>query len=304
MGKTILIVALIFGALISACSGRQTKNEQFVFPDTDTFSISEAESLSAEAIDDIVRNMSSPVEISALLQAINVPFSSEYLASTTDVERLTTNFDKALKLGIYGADLGYLNMYERTGNSVEVLQAIKKLADDLRVGQFFDFETIKRLSLSKSNIDSLIFISVQSYNEIDEYLREGQRGHLSSLMITGVWIEAQYLATQVAQYYPEDILRNRIGEQKIILNDLMMLLAPYCKSSQEYTRLCEKMELLKEKYRDVRITYTLGDPETTEVDGRLTVIQHEESIVEMTDQQLSEIIEITKVIRDELIAGR
>ena len=215
-----------------------------------------------------------------------------------------SNFEKALKLGIYGADLGYLNMYERTGNSVEVLQAIKKLADGIRVGQFFDFETIRRLSVSRSNIDSLLYLSVQSYNQIDEHLRENQRGHLSALMITGVWIEGQYLATQVVKSYPDEILKSRIGEQKIIINDLMMLLAPYCNGSREFTALCEKMERLRDKYRDIRISYTLGEPEAIEVDGRLTVIQHEESIVEMTDEQLLGIIELTKVIRNELIAGR
>ncbi|MBM3420129.1 MAG: hypothetical protein FJY11_03235 [Bacteroidetes bacterium] len=304
MGNRFLILVLLSGIIIGSCKEKSGRNTQFVFPDADTFSISDAEKLSDEAIDDIVRNMSSPVEISAILQSLSVPFSPEYLASTRDVDRLSTNFEKALKLGIYGADLGYLNMYERTGNSVEVLQSIKKLADGIRVGQFFDFETIKRLSEGRSNIDSLLFISVQSYNHIDEYLREGQRGHLSALMITGVWIEAQYLATQVVRHYPDDILKNRIGEQKIILNDLIMLLKPYCTSSRDYTRLCEKMENLREKYRDIKITYTLGEPEAIEVDGRLTVIQHEESVVEMTDQQLLGIIELTKTIRDDLIAGR
>ena len=88
-------------------------------------------------------------------------------------------------LGIYGADLGYLNIYGKTGNSVDVLSAIKRLADGLRVGQFFDFETLKRLSTSKSNLDSLLFLSVNSYNQIDNYLRNNDRGSISALMITG-----------------------------------------------------------------------------------------------------------------------
>lgn len=80
-----------------------------------------------------------------------------------------------------------------------------------------------------------------------------------------------------------------------------MLLAPFCKMSNDYSALCKDMELLKEKYRDVTITYTPGEPETVEVDGRLTVIQNEESKVEMTDQQLLEIIEITQTIRNNVI---
>jgi hypothetical protein len=301
MLRIILACTIVLTLLTLSCNNGQKNQAQFLFPDADTFPLAEAEKLSAETLDDIVRNISSPVEIAALLQTMNVPFSADYLASTRDVDRLSSNFDKALKLGIYGADLGYLNMYERTGNSVDVLQAVKKLADGIMVGQYFDFETIKRLSVSKSNLDSLLYLSIQSFNQIDEYLRSNQRGHLSALMIAGAWIEAQYFATQVVKDYPDELLINRIGEQKTILNDIILLLAPFCKMSSDYSSLCNYMDQLREKYREVTITYTPGEPETVEIDGRLTVIQNEESKVEMTDQQLSEIIELTQTIRNNVI---
>jgi hypothetical protein len=292
----ILILVVIF-----SCKSSTTRSDDFVFSEPDTIPIAEAQKLSDEALDNIVENIGSPVEIASILQRMSVPFSVEYLATTLNVDRLSTNFQKALELGIFGADLGYLNMYEKTGTSVDVLSSIKKLADGIRVGQYFDFETIKRLSTNKSNLDSLLYLSIHSYNQIDKYLRDNSRGHLSALMIIGVWIEGQYLATQVVKNYPNEILRNRIGEQKIILNDLLLLLKPYCNSSQDFTSLCQSMESLKEKYAEIKITYTLGDPETTEQDGRLVVIQKEESLVEMTDQQLNDIIELTATIRNNLI---
>lgn len=286
-----------------ACKSSTTRSDGFVFPEPDTVPVAEAQKLSEEALDNIVGNIGSPVEIASILQSLSVPFSVDYLASTINVDRLSTNFQKALQLGIYGADLGYLNMYEKTGTSIDVLTSIKKLADGLRVGQFFNFETIKELSTSKSNLDSLLYLSIHSYNEIDKYLRDNTRGHLSALMIAGVWIEGQYLATQVVKKYPDNKLKDRIGEQKIILNDLLLLLKPYCSSSPEFTSLCQDMESLKEKYSDITITYTLGDPETTEIDGRLVVVQKEESRVEMTDQQLNAIIELTATIRNKLITN-
>ena len=299
--KFLDIPLIIILVVIFSCKSSTTRSDDFVFPEPDTIPIAEAQKLSDEALDNIVENIGSPVEIATILQSMSVPFSVDYLATTQNVDRLSTNFQKALKLGIYGADLGYLNMYEKTGTSVDVLSSIKKLADGIRVGQYFDFETIKRLSTNKSNLDSLLFLSIHSFNQIDKYLRDNSRGHLSALMITGVWIEGQYLATQVVKDYPDEILRNRIGEQKIILNDLLLLLKPYCSSSQDFTSLCQSMESLKDKYSEIKITYTLGDPETTEQDGRLVVVQKEESMVEMTDQQLDAIIELTSKIRNNLI---
>jgi hypothetical protein len=233
---------------------------------------------------------------------MNVPFSTNYLASSIDADRISTSFGKALKLGILGADLGYLNMYEKTGSSIDALASIKKLADGIGVGQFFDFETIKRLSLNRSNIDSLFMLSNNSYNQIDKYLREKGMGQLSALMLTGVWLEGQFLATRVLKLYPDTTLRNRVGEQKVILNDLLMLLAPYCNSGSQFRELCQEMQKMKDQYRDVRITYTIGEPVMVEKDGALVVVQTDESRVEMDDAQIQAITDESMRIRNKLIS--
>jgi hypothetical protein len=298
-GRVFLLILIVLIGF--SCRNSSSKTSQFVFPKSDSIPVSEAEKLSPEAISDISKNISSPVEIANLLQTLGVPFSQNYLAESIDANKQSTNFDKALKLGILGADLGYLNMYEKTGSSLEVLSSIRKIAEDIKVGQFFDFEAIKRLSKNKSNLDSLLFISVDSYNKIDNYLRSNDRGQLSALMIIGVWIEGQYLATQVVNQYPDKMLSDRIGEQKIILNDLLLLISPYCNRDSEFTGLCKNMQDIKDKYHDIRITYTQGDPVSVEKDGGLTIKQTETSVVTMSEEQLKGVIEVTKNIRDRLI---
>ena len=297
--KKIFIISCILFLAVACKNGK--KQRQYVFPEEDIISLSEAEKLSPEAIADIAKNIASPVEIANLLQMLDAPFSQEYLAASIDANKTNTNLNKALKLGILGADLGYLNMYEKTSSSLDILASIRKLAEDLSVGQFFDFELIKRLSQNRSNLDSLLFISIDSYEKIDNYLRTNDRGQLSALMIIGVWIEGQYLVTQVINKFPDNMLRDRIGEQKIILNDLLLLIAPYCNNSKEITVLCDDLYALKGSYRDVRITYTQGDPVAVEKDGGLVITQTETSVVEMTEKQLADIINITSKIRNRLI---
>jgi hypothetical protein len=295
------LLLLIFVFVCFSCRNSSTNTTGFVFPEADSVPLSEVEKLSPEAIADISRNIGSPVEIANLLQQLDVPFSQNYLAASIDAKRQSTNFDKALKLGILGADLGYLNMYEKTGSSLDLLSSIRKLAEDIKVGQYFDFESIKRLSQNKSNLDSLLFISIDSYNQIDTYLRENDRGQLSALMIIGVWLEGQYLATQVVNQFPDTILIDRIGEQKIILNDLLLLISPYCSRDSEFSALCKNLQNIKDQYHDVRITYTQGDPVSVEKNGRLEITQTETSLVEMSKGQLENIIDITKNIRNKLV---
>lgn len=296
------VIAILFLLLVLvSCRNGSNKQEEFIFPENDSIPLSEAEKLSPEAIADISRNISSPVEIANLLQMLEVPFSQDYLATSIDAKRQSTNFDKAIKLGILGADLGYLNMYEKTGSSLDLLSSIRQLAEDLKVGQYFDFELIKKLSQNKSNLDSLLFISIDSYSQIDTYLRANERGQLSALMIIGVWLEGQYIATQVVNKYPDNILSDRIGEQKIILNDLILLISPYCGRDNEFNRLCQDLSGIREKYNDIKITYTEGEPISVERDGRLEIVQTETSEVEMTPEQLQGIVQITKDIRNRLV---
>jgi hypothetical protein len=300
-GKTVLIVICVIFCI--SCRNTSKKSEAFVFPEADSIPVSEAEKLSPEAIADISRNISSPVEIANLLQTLQVPFSQNYLATSIDPARQSTNFDKALKLGVLGADLGYLNMYEKTSSSLDVLASIRKLAEDLKVGQFFDFESIKRLSQNRSNLDSLLFISINSYNKIDNYLRSNERGHLSALMIFGVWLEGEYMASEVISQFPDKRLSDRIGEQKIILNDLLLLFRPYCNHDPEFRDLCSDLQKIKEQYQPVRITYTQGNPVTEEKNGGLVITQTETSVVEMTGEQLNSINETIKIIRNKLISN-
>ncbi|HLP71870.1 MAG TPA: hypothetical protein VK155_03140 [Bacteroidales bacterium] len=296
------IALVIFSLLILiSCRNGSKVTDEFSFPEADTIPLSDLEELSPEFIADISKNITSPVEIANLLQMLDIPYSQEYLASSIDAKKQSTNFDKAVKLGILGADLGYLNMYEKTGSSLDLLSSIRQLAEDLRVGQYFDFELIKRLSQNKSNLDSLLFISTDSYSQIDNYLRSNDRGQLSALMIIGVWIEGQYLATQVMNRYPDQRLSDRIGEQKIILNDLILLVKPYCNRDPEYRKLCSDLNDIREAYRDVQISYSQGEPVSVEKNGKLEIIQTETSEVHMSPEQLTGITDITKDIRNRLI---
>jgi regulator of RNase E activity RraB len=175
--------------------------------------------------------------------------------------------------------------------------SINRLADALQIGQFFDFTTIKRLATTSSDLDSLLFISVNSFNNMDDYLRETDRSNLSALMIAGVWMEGIYLATQVAAQNSNEDLKTMIGEQKLILNNLLAILNIY-KDEPIIAGYITDLETIKSIYDEVKITYEVGEPETIEKDGMVIVVQSDTSHVEMSDELLQRIIDTTKQVRN------
>ena len=235
--------------------------------------------------------------MAALIQSLHVPFSTSYLADPEKLSTSTTSFEMAYSLGALSADLGYLNMYEKTGTAVNYLSSINRLADALQIGQFFDFATIKRLATTSSDLDSLLFISINSFNNMDDYLRETDRSNLSALMIAGVWMEGNYLATQVAVQNSNEDLKTMIGEQKLILNNLLAVLNNY-KNETVIAAYIADLETIKSVYDEVKITYEVGEPETIEKDGMLIMVQSDTSHVTMSDELLQRIIDITKQVRN------
>jgi hypothetical protein len=295
-------LSLILFLLIGSVSCRNTPGKRGVvdFPGVDPEGI-ETVNLTMEEIEEISRSLTSPVEIANLLLSREIPYSSAFITPSVDPGNMITEFDKAIGLGFLGADLGYLNMYEKTAANPGILESIGKLSNDLGVAQMFDQKAIKRLSGERSNADSLIFISLESFTRIDKYLKDDGRDHLSALMIIGAWIEGQYLATRVITQSNDKVLKERIGEQKIILGDIVLLASEYCNRSDEFRQLCEDLRKLNDVYSDIRITYSKTDPDSVIKNGALVITQAEKSEVEITDDQLAEIIEITGEIRNKLV---
>jgi hypothetical protein len=290
---------LVISLLVFACkSGGPKSDTSLDVPDE---VMNEGLEISEEVMQDIVQNISSPVEMAALVKSLDANYSGKYLAPTENVDDLTTSFQQAFYLGVYAADLGYLNIYNKTNTVLDYITAIKTLADGIKVGQFFDFTMLKRLAQSNQNLDSLMYISVHSFNQMDKYLRTDNRSNLSTLMVTGIWIEGLYLATQVAKAAPHPQLSERIGEQKIIMANLMLILENF-KSDKQFATLIEEVNSLKTEYDGVSITVQKGEPEAIEENGMLVIVQHDVSIVNITPDQLNRIIERTEKIRNKLIS--
>jgi len=249
---------------------------------------------------EIIENVSSPIEMASLVKELGVPFSNNYLSKLDDLDSHSTSFNMAITLGILGADLGYLNVYEKTGTSVNYLSSINKLSDGLKISQFFDFNNLKRLATSNGNLDSLMFLSVHSFNQMDNYLRETDRSNLSALMIAGIWIEGMFLTTQVASERTDEKLSDFIGEQKTTLNNLIVILKNYGRDKQ-FSDLIVDFEEIKSEFDHVKISYIMGEPMAVEKDGMLTVVQQETSIVEISRDTLQGIINSTLKVRNKYL---
>lgn len=296
MKKLALGLTLIASvACLTSCGSSSSSNDNF---DMTADSLSEAPlQISENVVNDMIQNISSPVEMANQIKNSGAGFSQQMLNETDNIKNYNTSFKRALNLGVYSADLGYINTFNKNTVVVSYLVAVKDLADGLNIGQFLDFTTLKRLATNSTNLDSLKQLSVSSFNQMDKYLRDQKRSNVSTALIAGAWLEGIYITSQVIEQTKDRELTIRLGEQKEIVNILLIILNNYGKVDKNFQDLVGKISEIKKIYDDVRITVELGEPVTKEVDGMLVIEQNEVSHVDITDEQVAQIIEKVKEAR-------
>jgi len=297
----IVIIGLVL-ALFSACGSGKKSDDQAFLEGLDSAK-SEGPSISNEVIGSILQQVPSPLEISVLLKESGKKYNGSYLNSADNTSKYNSNYKKALNLGVYGTDLGYTNIYEQNQDGVKYMASIKELANGLSIGQFFDIETIGRLATNSKNLDSLLLITTQNFNTINQYLQTQGRANLSVLFLTGGWLEALHITCETAAANPDNKeLKETIGEQKIILENIMLLLSFYKETDQNMASLLTDMEELKKVYDKVKITYTYKESTFEIVDGVMVIKDNSTSTIDITPEDIANIRTVTSNIRSKIIS--
>ncbi len=288
-------------ATVSCGSGRNDETGT-VTGDADSLTDYGEVEVSQYVVESIISDLSSIIEDAAFLRDIGVPYSEQYLASTTNVDFMSENENLiAFNLGIMGSNLGYLSIYQRFDEVPTYVENISRLTGKMNMEEMIDFEVLLRVAKTQGNMDSLIYLSVHGYNRLNEYLMRNSKEHLSAAMVTGLFLEGLYLLTQTAQTNQSNDLAERIGEQKIVINDLLLAMRYYQDEFEPLKEMADKLEKIKKEFQDVNITYEMGEPETVEKDGKLMIIQNEKSMVEISGETLARITANTKSLRNEFL---
>ena len=241
----------------------------------------------------------SPIETSLLLKKLGANYTKDMLNQPGKSTSYSTNYKKALNLGVYGADLGYVTIYEQPQDAIGYLKVVKKLADDIGVSGAFDASLMKRFEGNLANKDSLLGMTSAAYRASDAYLKDNERTDVSALIIAGGWVESLYFTTSLVKAKPNQEIANRIGEQKSSLDNLIKLLTPYYQQP-EYTEFVDALIDLAYDFDGIEEKYTFVAP-TTDVTNKVTTINSKSEVI-ITEAQLKTITEKIGNIRS-LIVG-
>ncbi len=246
-------------------------------------------------------NVPSPLQLAGIFKKLNLPYSAEYLNSVNKRSDYTTTFKQALNVGVYGADLGYINVYEQLPDAAAYFGAIRMLTQDLGILNSFSENTMKRIEANNGDKDSLLYIASLIYRDSDQYLMSSDRNEVGALIIAGGWLEGLYLLTNLNKV--DDMKYKQlqiIGQQKYPLDNLIELLRPYYNSlGKEYQGFLDKLSDIASIYDSMSVKYEYMPAQTNE-DTQTTEIMCSTK-VDITKDQVKVIADKVAKLRAEII---
>ena len=286
------IYLIVMASIIVACGGDSEPIEIEVLDSVNDGKTPER----AEKAQLIFQTLPSPFETASLFQEAGAGYNSALTNPVENVSNYSTNTQKALNFGVYGADLSYANIFDQSQESMFYMNCTKKMSDGLGITSAFDAETMERIEENMNNRDSLMTIINDAFWIADAHLKENGQNHLSALIITGGWIEGLYLGTaSLNKDEPDDKLMQRIADQKYSLTNLVELLGSY--DNADIAAVAQKMQTLQLVYEKIEET----DAETTVSDDGGTPTIGGGSTLTYDKGTILEIASVIEKIRNEII---
>jgi hypothetical protein len=286
--------------------GSNKENAETEGTDTTSMGKSGGMTKTTSKAQNIFYSIPSPIELAELIKKAGAKYNKDLLNPIENKSKYMTNTSKALNLGVYGADLSYTSVFDdNTQESILYLGCTRTLAEALGVGSAFDEKTVDRIQANTAKKDSLLNIISDSYMSTDELLKESQREGASALVVTGGFIEALYLGTQLAKTSKNggDII-NRIAEQKGTLDNVVGLLTAYEKDAAVAGVLAD-IKSLKVIYDQVKVSSASTSPsdvktnpttKVTTIGGKITYTVTPELVTKLTEKSAE--------IRNKIISGQ
>lgn len=232
----------------------------------------------------------SPYQMAMLAREQKIDFNKDFLNPTSNVNKYSTDFKKALNLGVYGANLGYINIYEQNPDAITYFAVVKSLAAQLNIIGAFNPKTISRIEKNMGNKDSLLYILSSTYRTADQYLKDNKRDDMGVLILAGGWIESFHIIIDIAKKQNNQEIINRIGEQKHPLDNLIKILSPYYNQSEDFAKLVDSLIDLAYDFDGIDFKYKYEEPvvdvkaKTTTVTGKTEVIISGEQLKTISDK--------------------
>jgi len=301
--KTIKILSIVLSFFVlyglSSCNSSTKKESEDQSINDETLAEIDSNNVTIIKFKNTLFSIPSPYQVSILIKKANIEYNPELVNSLENIANYTSNFKKAINMGVYGTDLAYLNMNKQIPKAVKYFANLKIMSEELQLSGAFNPTVIKQIENNMGNEDSLLYILSKTYRESDKYLKENNREDLGVLILAGGWIESLYFLAKVADETHNQEIINRLGDQKHPLDNLIKIMSQYYNQSPQYMKIIEDLIDLAYVYDGIDVEYEYKEP-ITDTTQKITTINSTSKLI-LNAEHINLIAEKIAKIREKII---
>jgi hypothetical protein len=260
MKKAIIVLILplmIFGIVgLTSCGNRSSKqskgkeSEAQIKSEVDTFK---------KAIIKNVYPLPTSAQVIKLLTEMEVGYQIGVTNPAENVKKYYTNKTRAVAVGIYGADLSYVTLYNIMQEVTKYMDVLKGLANELNLSQIYKPALYDSIKANFDNKDKLVAVLTNAFNETYSYMTENDQQSLALLVVGGGWVEGMYLTCLVNDAAYQDARFSKVLlDQKKSFELYLDLTKPYS-DDPAIKEMLKNMEPVKKVYDGLGTSLTLNN---------------------------------------------
>lgn len=193
MKKTLFTLVLGAAVLLTSC-GEEQQATTYDYERSDSLSVDYTRQ--ALAIRGNVKNTSG---FYLALKTKGAEFNSSLVNPASNASKYSNNLDRSVNMGMYGADLNYLTVFEQNESARSTVEAISKLASALGIENAFDKESFDLIVSTNDSLDlrEKSNLVSKAFRNAEDQMYSEERALMGTLMISGGWIESVYLTSSL-----------------------------------------------------------------------------------------------------------
>ncbi len=294
------IKGLIFLTLISSFACKSNLQEKDTF--RPLFSTYRADSAGTSPLvekNEIFYGLLTPVEICTIFNRIGVQHNNAILNPISNRNKYLSSSKASINTGIYGVDFGYLKIEGIGQEMLDYMVTIRDMSNKLGIPDEYLTEPLKRVESNISEPDTIMYMMNSAFNKMEDHLRASGRESSAGLMVMGGWVEAMYIATQLAYdpAKPDPEVVQKIAQQKYTLTTLLSFMKNYY-DDPVVVYYTKKLKYLKNYFDSFDIYFKKGD---LEIDKSKKVFRSSGSEMTVTLETLDKIRDYVAKLRTEMV---
>lgn len=240
-----------------------------------------------------------PLEICNIFNRLGVPYSDATLNPTSNSDLYLSVAKAAVNTGIYGVDFGYLKMFGMGQDVLDYMVTIREMSNKLGIPDYLMTDPMKQIESDIADPDTVTILMKNAYTDLENHLRLNERESTAGLMLMGGWVEAMFIATQLAYdpEKPDPVVIQKIAEQKYTLTSLLSFMKNYY-DDPVVVYYTKKLKYLNNFFDTFEIYFRKGD---LEIDTLNHLLRSSGAEMTVTVETLNKIRDYVARLRTEMV---